>query len=375
MDVHTSLGDHGPVVAEVRARLVRLGYLPKGAGGFKFDAETDRAVRAFQQERRISVDGTVGPVTFRHLEEARWTLGDRVLWFSAAQPHTGDDVEDLQRRLADLGFNIGRVDGIFGFSTDAALREFQRNVGMKADGTCGVNTVVALRRLVRTVKGGVPERLWDEHVHAANRTGITDKVIVLDPGHGGPDPGVEGRGLSEAVIAEDLARRVEGRLAAIGTQVLVTRPPSRFLFRNVTEEERASLAEEVDADLVISVHADAGASGHEHGVATYYYGNSRNYSELGRRFAELVQSEIVTRTDLVDCHSHPKTWDMLRLTSMPTVRIEVGYLSHPGDASRLSQPRFRDTLAEAIAAAAVAFFSPQADSDEDEVRVEDSTSH
>ena len=225
MDVHTSLGTTAPWSREVRARLVRLGYLPKGAGGFKFDAETDRAVRAFQQERRISVDGTVGPVTFRHLEEARWTLGDRVLWFSAAQPHTGDDVEDLQRRLADLGFNIGRVDGIFGFSTDAALREFQRNVGMKADGTCGVNTVVALRRLMRTVKGGVPERLWDEHVHAANRTGITDKVIVLDPGHGGPDPGVEGRGLSEAVIAEDLARRVEGRLAAIGTQVLVTRPP------------------------------------------------------------------------------------------------------------------------------------------------------
>lgn len=361
MVVHASRGDRGPVVAEVRSRLVRLGYLPKGGGGVDFDEGTDRAVRAFQQERRISVDGIVGPTTFRHLEEARWRLGDRVLWFSAAHPHVGDDVEDLQRRLSDLGFTLGRVDGIFGSNTDAALREFQRNVGMTADGTCGWNTVVALQRLDRTVKGGIPERLWDEHAHAANRTGITDKMIVLDPGHGGPDPGVEGHGLTEAVIAEDLARRIEGRLAAIGTQVLLTRPPTRFLYREVAESERAAIANEVGADLVISLHADGGPSQRLHGVSTYYYGSTRNVSELGLRFAEIVQSEIVRRTDLVDCQSHPKTWDMLRLTRMPTVRVETGYLTHSGDASRLSQPRFRDTLAEAIAAAAVSFFSPIAE--------------
>ncbi|MDQ1246030.1 MAG: N-acetylmuramoyl-L-alanine amidase [Actinomycetota bacterium] len=358
MVVHASLGDRGPIVAEVRARLVRLGYLPNDGGGVEFDQSADRAVRAFQQERRISVDGVVGPTTFRHLEEARWRLGDRVLWYSAAHPHVGDDVEDLQRRLSDLGFSLGRVDGIFGSSTDAALREFQRNVGMTADGTCGWNTVVALQRLDRTVKGGTPERLWDEHAHAANRTGITDKMIVLDPGHGGVDPGVEGHGLSEAVIAEDLARRIEGRLAAIGTQVLLTRPPTRFLDREVTEAERAAMANDVAADLVISLHADGGPSQRLHGAATYYYGSARNASELGRSFAAIVQSEIIRRTDLVDCHSHPKTWDMLRLTSMPTVRVEVGYLTHAGDAARLSQPRFRDTLAEAIAAAAVSFFSP-----------------
>lgn len=366
MDVHAARGDSGPIVAEVRSRLVRLGYLSAESGGVDFDDVTDRAVRAFQQERRISVDGIVGPTTYRHLEEARWRLGDRVLWFSAAHPHVGDDVEDLQRRLSDLGFSLGRVDGIFGPSTDAALREFQRNVGMTADGTCGWNTVVALQRLVRTVKGGVPERLWDEHVHAATRTGITDKMIVIDPGHGGPDPGIEGHGLSEAVIAEDLARRIEGRLAAIGTQVLLTRPPSRFLYREVSEAERAGIANEVGADLVISLHADGGPSLRGHGAATYYYGSARNMSELGRRFAEIVQAEIVRRTDLADCHSHPKTWDMLRLTQMPSVRVETGYLTHSGDASRLAQPRFRDTLAESIAAAAVAFFSPIADDDWEE---------
>lgn len=358
MDVLIARGASGPIVAEVRARLSRLEYLGDDAHGTQFDDATDRAVRAFQQARGIDVDGIVGPITFRHLEEARWRLGDRVLWYSAGHPHTGDDVSDVQRRLADLGFPIGRVDGIFGPSTDRAVREFQRNVGMVPDGTCGGNTVVALQRLARAVRGGAPERLWDEHAHAANRTGIADKIIVLDPGHGGPDSGIEGNGLSEAGIAEDLVRRIEGRLAAIGTQVILTRPPSAVLRTNVSDAHRAGVANDVGADLVVSVHADGSTSPRAHGLATYYYGNPKDMSVLGARFAEVVQEEIVRRTDLVDCGSHAKTWDLLRLTRMPAVRVEVGYLTHSGDAARLGQPRFRETLAEAIAAAAVAFFSP-----------------
>ena len=356
MQVAVALGDSGPVVAEVRSRLSRLGY--QVDPGDEFDETTDVAVRAFQQDRGMSVDGVVGPNTFRHLEEARWRLGDRVTWFSAAHLHVGDDVEDLQRRLADLGFPVGRVDGIFGPVTDAAVREFQRNVGMNADGTCGVNTVVALQRLARAVRGGAPERLWDEHAHTANRTGITDKIIVLDPGHGGPDSGVTGHGLSEALLAEDIARRIEGRLAAIGTQVLMTRPGSRLLHEEVSEAQRAAVANDVGADLVISLHVDEAPSFRAHGASAYYYGTAKSMSLLGQKFAEIVQQEIISRTDLNDCHCHPKTWDLLRLTKMPAVRIELGYISHSGDASRLAQPRFRATLAEAIATAAITFFSP-----------------
>lgn len=360
MKVMLRRGATGPAVAEVRDRLVRLGFLPINTGGQEFDRATDTAVRAFQQARGIDVDGIVGPNTFRHLEEARWRLGDRVLWYSASHLHTGDDVEDLQRRLSDLGFTLGRIDGIFGANTDAALREFQRNVGLPVDGTCGTTTVQALGRLARAVKGGAPERLWDEHVHAANRTGITDKVIVLDPGHGGSDSGVEGHGLAEAIIAEDLTRRVEGRLAAIGTQVIVTRPASRFMSHDLSERERAEIANNVAADLVVSIHCDWHLGYNPHGVASYFFGTTRSSSALGERFAELVQNEITTRTDLVDCGTHAKTWDLLRLTRMPTVRVETGYLSHAGDASRLAQPRFRDTVAEAIAMAAITFFSPLA---------------
>ena len=94
----------------------------------------DAAVRAFQQQQGLNVDGIVGPETFRRLEEVRWRLGDRVLSYSAGHMLIGEDALALQRRLTDMGFDSGRVDGIFGPSTDHALRDFQRNVGLEPDG-------------------------------------------------------------------------------------------------------------------------------------------------------------------------------------------------------------------------------------------------
>ncbi len=82
-------------------------------------------------------------------------------------------------------------------------------------------------------------------------------------------------------------------------------------------------------------------------------------SSLGARFAEMVQEEVCLRTDLTDCRTHSKTWDLLRMTRMPAVRIECGYLSSPRDARRLADPAFRDAVAEGIAAAVVRFFAPE----------------
>jgi N-acetylmuramoyl-L-alanine amidase len=72
------------------------------------------------------------------------------------------------------------------------------------------------------------------------------------------------------------------------------------------------------------------------------------HSVIGERFANLLQREICARTDLLNCRTHGKSWDLLRLTTAPTVRIDLGYLSSPQDAKRLAAPSFRDQLAEAM---------------------------
>jgi N-acetylmuramoyl-L-alanine amidase len=170
--------------------------------------------------------------------------------------------------------------------------------------------------------------------------------VVLDPGHGGDDPGATRNGLREADLVLDLARRIEGRLTAIGVSVVYTRTESTC----PSDEERAALANRAEADVLLSLHCDS----HDHvdasGVASFFFGRDRRtaWSAVGEHLADLLQREIVARTGLANCRSHGRSWRLLQQTAMPAVRLEAGYLSHPEDAARLADPAFRDTLAEAV---------------------------
>ena len=321
-----------------------------------FDQACDQAVREFQQQRGLIVDGIVGPATYGALEEARWRLGDRILSYSATHPMVGDDVAVLQRRLVELGFDTGRTDGVFGEHTARAVRDFQYNVGVRADGTCGPGTFKALDRLARTVVGGRARDLREsEQIRAAGPT-LPGKIVVIDPGHGGGDPGKVANELTESAVVTDLAARVEGRLAATGVTVYLTRGADGL---SLTETDRAAFANSTNADVVLSLHVDGSPDPRAHGVATYYFGAQLNgHSAAGERFAGLVQREIVARTDLRDCRTHAKTWDLLRYTRMPAVQIELGYVTNPDDAARLGDPDFRDVVAEAIVVAVQRLYLP-----------------
>jgi N-acetylmuramoyl-L-alanine amidase len=359
------MGDRGSGVAEIRAKLAGLGLIDASSDEVldsvpdAFDATLDRAVRGFQQARGLRVDGVVGPETYRCLDEAHWRFGDRVLTYTVNRPTVGDDVATLQQRLLELGFDPGRCDGIFGPATDAALREFQRNVGLSADGTLGPGTLRALEQLRRTVTGGSPsERREEERLRRGGQT-LTGRTIVLDPGHGGSDAGVTGNGLFESEITLDLARRIEGRLGALGVTTYLTRSAEA----NPTEAERASFANDVGAQAVVSLHHDALKSSAASGVACYFYGSSTtgrvSRSAVGERLADLIVREVASRTDLIDCRVHPKSWELLRLTRMPAVRLEAGYVSSPSDAARLANGEFRDALAEAVVAALQRLYLPE----------------
>ncbi|MSW63914.1 MAG: N-acetylmuramoyl-L-alanine amidase, partial [Actinobacteria bacterium] len=99
-------GSAGPAVVEVQAALRGLGLLTAGPDGADvYDEATALAVRHFQQVRGLSVDGRVGEETYRALTEARWSLGDRLLRYDPERPMRGDDVQNLQERLLELGYD------------------------------------------------------------------------------------------------------------------------------------------------------------------------------------------------------------------------------------------------------------------------------
>ncbi|MFE9744274.1 N-acetylmuramoyl-L-alanine amidase [Saccharothrix saharensis] len=339
-------GDFGPDVAEVRATLTKLGLLSDPQPSQVFDLPVEHAVRAFQQQRGLITDGVVGPATYRALRDATYRLGDRPLAFLMAQPVTGDDVFALQERLLELGYDAGRPNGEFGQQTEQALRSFQRDYGLIVDGMCGPDTVRALRQLQPKVRGGRPVFLREQERVRRAGPRLSGKRIIIDPGHGGEDRGVVVDGVSEADVMLDLARLLEGKMAATGMEALLTRGPNH----NPDEGERARFANEAGADLILSLHTDRNSSPLASGVATFHFGtgNGGTSSTVGEALAGFIQREIVARTGMLDCRTHPKTWDMLRMTRCTAVRVEVGYLTNAGDRQRLANPSFRDVVAEGI---------------------------
>jgi N-acetylmuramoyl-L-alanine amidase len=349
-------GSSGPAIQHLRLQLTDLGLLSPPAGGAAdvFDDGVEKAVRELQQSRGLLVDGVVGPDTAEALQEARQQLGGRLLYRSVSHPFAGDDVLELQSRLADMGFDVGRCDGIFGKRTEDALREFQHNRGLVNDGCCGPMTLRELERLQRTVVGGRPYELRESEKLRGAGPSLAGKTVVLDPGHGGDDTGWSVGGLTERDIVADLAAQLEGRLQAVGVNASLT----HLRDQNPDEAERARFANATNADLLVSLHCDGHTTATPHGVASYYFGTWRTSSVVGERFADLVQREVVARTDLLDCRSHPKSWPLLRSTRMPAVRLEMGYLTNPHDRSALASSEFRAVVAEAVLAAVQRIFLP-----------------
>lgn len=342
---------------DVAARLVELGFLAQQSAGA---AALAPAVRRFQQHRGLPATGELDRTTRAHLEEARWALGDRVLWYAAGHPFTGDDVTALQHRLLEFGFDVGRVDGLFGARTDHCLRDFQTNYGLPVDGTCGPATFGALKRLSRPrVTGGRADALREmEQLHRAGPS-LPGKVVVVDPGHGGGDPGASGGALLESEVCLDLANRVVGRLRAVGVTAYLTRSELAG-DETLAETDRAEFANATGADLVLSLHCNDHSDAAPEGVATYYYGSPTrgSISTTGERLAGLVHRELLARTPFRDCRTHVGPFDLLRFTTMPAVRVEVGYLSSPGDARALADDAVRNAIADAIVVAIQRVYLP-----------------
>lgn len=357
-----SRGDRSPILPALRDQLIRAGStFPNIAptdvdDPENFDDHIDAAVRAFQQDRGLLVDGIVGPQTIAALESAHWRLGDRILRFIPAHELAGDDVRTLQSRLQSLGILSGQIDAAFGPQTDAALRELQRDLGLDPDGVCGPATLRGVARLGRAVTGGNPFALHESARVQGSGVSLAGLVVAIEVG--GLDERT-GNGVVEVDVTADIARRLEGRLTAAGVASVMAR-----FTPNEPGASDGEVANRIDADMFLSIRADSHPNPTAGGVASFYYGrdhNSSDVSPVGKKLAGLIQREIVARTDLLNCRSHPRTWEVLRTVRMPAVQVYTGYLTNPGDARRLADPSFRDTLAEAILIGIQRLYLPEDD--------------
>jgi len=345
-------GERSKAVQDLQARLERLGIdIASQELGGEFGPGTELAVRAFQQSRGLDVDGIVGDDTWRALVESSWALGDRILRLQ--EPNLrGDDVRDLQSRLNALGFAAGKHDGIYGWGTAAALRDFQRDLGISDDGLVGLETLKAFRRLRLVTRTGLGPRTREREARRAGPPGVAGKRLALDPGHGGDDPGSRGpSGETEADLVFPLAAQMAEMLEAEGAEVILTRGPHD----GPTDSERARRANEASADLLISLHLNAHPSEVARGAATYYWEHGGIASEPGEHLAGLIR-ECLVACGLADCWSHGKAYPILRETRMPAVVVEPGFITNPDEAKMLSETASSGIVVQAMVRAVRAYY-------------------
>lgn len=340
-------GDADPILQVTKSQLERLGLPVGDASSDVFDRAFYSTIRQFQQARGIVCDGVLGPETFGQVQLARYRLGDRVLSYDPAGPLTGDDVAELQARLSRLGLYTERIDYVFGPLTDAAVREVQAGTGVRPDGIVGPATLKGLSSVMRTNSAGNVFALRERAKLTATGSSLAGRVFIIE-GATTPrdfrtlrvdDPHTE----LEAEYSSDVARRVVGRLTALGAAAI-----------SADADADARLGDDLEASAVVSVTQDNSPSPAPNGIATYYFGITGRdgvVSPTGRRLAEYIQREVVARTDFADCRSHMKSWDSLSMLRTPKVHIVAGYLSSPYDRAMLADPEVRDTLAEAIVVA------------------------
>lgn len=164
--------------------------------------------------------------------------------------------------------------------------------------------------------------------------------IVLDPGHGGIDPGSSGFGLVEKHLTLDLAKRIEKLLVRKGLSVDLTRRTDEY----VGLEERARIANLAPDTLFVSLHFNAHTDRSISGTETLYWPGS----ELGQKLASYVQSELGRRLVTRNRSFRPARLKVLELTQATGILIECGFISNRWESQRCGAEWFRQILAEEI---------------------------
>jgi len=167
-------------------------------------------------------------------------------------------------------------------------------------------------------------------------------VVVIDPGHGGPDPGAVGiSGLQEKEIVMDISRQVAAALEQQGIQSVLTRTTNDV---DVDLEPRVSLAERINATLFVSIHANSISLSRPDisGLETYYY-------QSGAGLARSIHNSVLQGTGIQDRGVRTARFYVLRKTTMPSVLVEVGFVTGRDDASKLSTAAYRKQMADSIA--------------------------
>jgi N-acetylmuramoyl-L-alanine amidase len=206
-------------------------------------------------------------------------------------------------------------------------------------GACAESFAVSLRATI-------PVALEASVARPANEP-LFGRTILIDPGHGGKDPGAERAGIEEKNITLAASLMLRDKLKALGATVDLTRDADEA----VPLPMRLADSNTLCPDIFLSIHVNAVGSARITGIETYYYDNR------GQFLARLVLDTLSSQLHQPAKWSHSRDLFVLVGNRAPATLAEIGYLTNPASRAQLSSPAYQSRVATALAESLVDYFA------------------
>ena len=300
----------------------------------------------------VGADGKMA--TSAWVDGGRYYVGSNGAWVKdAKKPETPKPVEKKQgwKKENNVWYYYNE-DGTL------ARNKWAGNYWLGSDGKMATNAWVDNGRYYVDANGA-----W---VKDASKDKNTKRSIFLDPGHGGSDSGAVSGGVREKDLTLSVYNKVSSKLATLGYTVLT----SRNVDKDVDLVDRADQANKANADMLLSIHFNAGGRGIARGIETYYYQatadrvpkiNKENHNnperlERSRKLANKVQQNLLYQTGANDRGVKRASFTVLRETSIPSILVELGFIDNPEERNKIKTNEYQERLANGIVDGIVEYY-------------------
>ena len=333
----------------------KQGWVKEGNTWYYFENGTLARNKWISSTYWVGADGKMA--TSSWIDNGRYYVGSNGAWVKdAKKPEESKPAEKKQgwKKENNVWYYYNE-DGTL------ARNKWAGNYWLGSDGKMATNAWVDNGRYYVDANGA-----W---VKDASKDKNTKRSIFLDPGHGGSDPGAVSGGVREKDLTLSVYNKVSSKLASLGYTVLT----SRNVDKDVDLVDRADQANKANADMLLSIHFNAGGRGVARGIETYYYQsqadrvpkiNKENHNnaerlERSRKLANKVQQNLLYQTGANDRGVKRASFTVLRETSIPSILVELGFIDNPEERNKIKTNEYQERLANGIVDGIVEYYKQE----------------
>ena len=333
----------------------KQGWIKEGNTWYYYENGTLARNKWISSTYWVGADGKMA--TSSWVDNGRYYVGANGAWVKDAKKPEAEKPAEKKQGWK----NENNVWYYYNEDGTLARNKWARNYWLGSDGKMATNAWVDNGRYYVGSNGA-----W---VKDASKDKYTKRSIFLDPGHGGSDPGAVSGGVREKDLTLSVYNKVSSKLASLGYTVLT----SRNVDKDVDLVERAEQANNANADMLLSIHFNAGGRGVARGIETYYYQsqadrvpkiNKENHNnaerlERSRKLANKVQQNLLYQTGANDRGVKRASFTVLRETSIPSILVELGFIDNPEERNKIKTNEYQERLANGIVDGIVEYYKQE----------------